>query len=245
MPPDGGLLGAHGLGGLQREAAREDRQPAEQDALRLGQQVVTPVDGGAQRLVPRDGRAAAGGQQREAVVQAGGDLLHRKHLHAGGGQFDRQRDAVQALADLHHVRRVLLGEGKAGVGIGGALSNSRMLSILRSSFERQCIPRPGQRQRRHLPDRLAEQPQPLDAGGQDAQVRAGAQQLFGVLRAGRGSCARNCPGPAAAPWLASGASPSPSCSRRPTRAGAAAGRSPAGSGSRRTARPGSPTARRP
>ena len=98
------------LGGLQGEAAGEDGQAAQQRLLRLGEQVVAPVDGAAQGLLAGQRRPAAAGQQAEAVVQAGGDLLHREGPDPRGGQLDRQRDAVQPGADLPDQRRVPLGQ---------------------------------------------------------------------------------------------------------------------------------------
>ena len=72
----------------------------------FGQQVVAPVDQRAQRLLARQRGAAAAGQQPEAVVQPRGDLLRRKHLDARGRQLDRQRDAVQPVADLRDGGRI-------------------------------------------------------------------------------------------------------------------------------------------
>ena len=66
------------LGGLQRPAAGEDRQPPQQRPLRLGQQVVAPVERRPQRLLARQRGPAAAGQQPEAVVQPPGDLLDRQ-----------------------------------------------------------------------------------------------------------------------------------------------------------------------
>ena len=76
--PSIAVAGADRLGRLERPAPGEDRQPPEQRALRLAEQVVAPVDQRAQRLLARQGRPAAAGQQPEAVVQPGGDLLDRQ-----------------------------------------------------------------------------------------------------------------------------------------------------------------------
>jgi hypothetical protein len=46
------LLVVHRLRRLQREIAGEDGEPAEEPSLVLGEQVDTPVDGRAQRLLP-------------------------------------------------------------------------------------------------------------------------------------------------------------------------------------------------
>ena len=93
------VTGADRLGRLERTPRREDRQPSEDGPLRLGQEVVAPVDRGAQRLMPRDRRPASAGQEAEAVVEACCDLLDRERPDPSRGELDRQRDPVQAAAD--------------------------------------------------------------------------------------------------------------------------------------------------
>src|SRR5262245_11000351 len=72
----GGVV--HRLRGLQRKSTSEHREPPEQRALGRGEQVVTPVYGGAQRVVTRLGRPAASGKQRQTASQAISDLVGRK-----------------------------------------------------------------------------------------------------------------------------------------------------------------------
>ena len=60
---------------VQGEPAGEHAEPAQQPLLCRGQQVVTPVDGRPQRLLPRQGRPAAAGEQREPIRQPVQDLL--------------------------------------------------------------------------------------------------------------------------------------------------------------------------
>ena len=88
--------GAHVLGRLQREAAGEDGQAPEEHALLAGEQVVAPLDRGAQRLLARARGAAAGGEHVEAVAQPRRDLVERERRHARRGQLDGQRHAVEA-----------------------------------------------------------------------------------------------------------------------------------------------------
>ena len=84
-----------------KTASRRSERP-----LRLGQQVVAPVERRPQRLLARQRRPAAAGQQPEAVVQPRGDLLDRQRPHPRRRQLERQRDAVQPPADRGHRRRV-------------------------------------------------------------------------------------------------------------------------------------------
>ena len=94
-----------GLRGLQREAADEDREPAE-EALLLGcQQVVAPGDGIAHRLLPRRQVARASGQQRQPVLKSREQRCGREHLDPRRGQLDGQRQPVQSAADLGNDRR--------------------------------------------------------------------------------------------------------------------------------------------
>ena len=97
---------AHGLRGVHAPAASEYREPPKHGALGLGKQFVAPVDQGAQRLLARQCGAVAMREQAEAVAQALGDRLHRQRTYARSSQLDRQRNAVQAAADVDYRRRV-------------------------------------------------------------------------------------------------------------------------------------------
>ena len=83
------------LGRLQGPAAGEHREPAQQHALRLGQQVMAPVDQRPQGLLTGQRGATAAGEQPETVVEPGGDLLHGQHADPRRRQLDRQRDPVE------------------------------------------------------------------------------------------------------------------------------------------------------
>jgi hypothetical protein len=49
-------------------------------------------------------------------VQAAHDLVKRECSHACRGQFDRQRHAIEAPADLGHRGRVVVGDGELRSG---------------------------------------------------------------------------------------------------------------------------------
>ena len=63
------VVGADRLGGVQAAASDEDRQPCEQAALVLEQQVVAPVHHRPKGLLARKGSASPHGEQPEAVVE--------------------------------------------------------------------------------------------------------------------------------------------------------------------------------
>ena len=71
------------------------------------------------RLLAAHRGARAAGQQPEPVVQAVDDLGQRQCPHPRRGQFDRQRHAVEALADLGHGGGVVVGDGEVGPEPGG------------------------------------------------------------------------------------------------------------------------------
>ena len=109
------------LGHLQRPAG-EDRQAAQQALLPLGQQVMAPVDRRAQRALARRRSPATVGQQPEAVVHAGQDLLNSQHPDPGGRQLDGQRNAVQRPAERGDRRKAGRGQGETGTRRGGAVA---------------------------------------------------------------------------------------------------------------------------
>ena len=62
------LTRTHGLRRAQGPAAREDREPRQQQPFLIAQQAVAPFQRGAQSLLARQQSAAAAGQQPEAVA---------------------------------------------------------------------------------------------------------------------------------------------------------------------------------
>ena len=159
----------HGDGGVEVEPSGEDRQSSECGLLALGEQPVTPVQRGAQRAVPPWGSGdGVAGQDGQAVVESGGDLVHVQRARAGCRELDRQGDAVESEADLgdrpgRRRRRFERLAGGAGPfdeqrhGVGAA---SRVA---------------GQRQRRHLVDDLAGEVLGVATGRQDPHRRTRRQ----------------------------------------------------------------------
>ena len=70
----------------------EHRKPAQQQAFRLGEQIVAPVEGRPQGLMARDGSPARL-QELETVVEMSRDLLDRQRRGARGSEFDCKRNA--------------------------------------------------------------------------------------------------------------------------------------------------------
>jgi hypothetical protein len=68
---------------------------------------VTPGDRGADRLLPRGQIARPTDEQGQRAVEPGQHRGRREDLDAGGGELDRERQAVQPAADLGDRRGVV------------------------------------------------------------------------------------------------------------------------------------------
>ena len=94
-------------------AARRSNSPANTESSakprrwRASSSVQRPLDGGAQRLVPRWDLAAAG-QPVEPLAQRRQQPVRAQRPHPRRGQLDGERQPVETLADGTH-RRVLVG----------------------------------------------------------------------------------------------------------------------------------------
>ena len=85
---DDGADRGHGGGGIEVEAACEHRQTTEHDAFVIEQEIVTPVEGGGQGLLPVRMATPATGEDGERIVQAGGELCDREVGDTHSGQFE-------------------------------------------------------------------------------------------------------------------------------------------------------------
>ena len=84
----------------------EDGEAREERLLVGAEQVVAPVDRRAKRLLARRHVARAAGQQVKALLEPGEQRLRGEQLDPCGGKLDREREAVEADADLGNRRRV-------------------------------------------------------------------------------------------------------------------------------------------
>ena len=101
-------------------------------ALALAQQAVAPLDRGPQRPLALREVDRSLHLQREPLVEGGEDLRRREHDEAGGDELDRQRQPVEAPADLAYGgERVLAehdaaGRGELGEELGGVVDRERV-----------------------------------------------------------------------------------------------------------------------
>ena len=152
---------ADGFGRIQRAASGEDAQAGKQAPLGRRQQVIAPVDGGAQRLLAGRQAAQTGVKKFQVVLQPGKHRLGRENVDACGRQFDRQRQAIQASAQLSHGRSVLISDLKIRLDRLSADTEQRyglrpqQFCGRGSSFRLSAV---GQRQRRHRVPRARRSP---------------------------------------------------------------------------------------
>ena len=69
------IASADRLGGFERPAAGEHRESLKNPLLRIGQQLVAPVNGGAQRLLTRQRCAVPARQESEALIETACQLI--------------------------------------------------------------------------------------------------------------------------------------------------------------------------
>src|SRR5260370_7762890 len=97
---DGRRLGVHSstdrLDGLEGAATDKDGEPPEEPLLIGVEQLIAPLDGPAQRLLPRWCVAYTTRQHRQSPAQPSEQRWWRQQFDAGGGQFNGQRQAIQA-----------------------------------------------------------------------------------------------------------------------------------------------------
>ena len=112
------LTPADPLGGFPRASAHEHRDPGEEALLRFSQQVIGPVNGCPQRLLTFHGAPPCTGEHLEAVIECRRRSARTHHMQPRRGEFDGQRDPIQATTDLHH--RPCVGSGQRERGVDGA-----------------------------------------------------------------------------------------------------------------------------
>ena len=162
------LEAADGLGGVEREAAGEDAELGEQPLRRRVEQVVAPVDRAAQRLLAARDVARAGAEEVEPAREAVEDRGGGEDLAAGGGELDRQRQAVEARADLLDQPLVVLAEREPRVDGAGAALEQRDRGLGGERAERQLV--------------LGREPQRGAARDHDLRARRGGQQAADLAR---------------------------------------------------------------
>src|SRR5262249_24187860 len=106
---------------VERRAAREGREAIEELLLLGAQEVVAPLDGRAQRLLPRREIALAADEQLEQALQPREERSQREHAKPRRRELDRERRAAEAIADPCQRRRVVAVERERCIEVVDAI----------------------------------------------------------------------------------------------------------------------------
>src|SRR5258706_9646506 len=126
---------AYVLSGLERPRGWKHRQPAEQLAFDVRQQLVTPVYGRLERPLSGDGRSRAAGKQAESVLQPRLDLRRRQDDDAGGRQLNGEGNPIEPPADTGDGVRVVRGRLEGRVNGTRALDEKPRGIVLDVRFD--------------------------------------------------------------------------------------------------------------
>jgi hypothetical protein len=86
-------------GRLEACAARENAESAEEPLLVAIEQVVAPLDRASKRPLPLGKVPPLADEKRETAFESRQHVRGFEHLDPGGGELDRERKSVEALAD--------------------------------------------------------------------------------------------------------------------------------------------------
>ena len=125
VPGVDAVTGDHGGGVGPGEAAREHAQAGEDPLLHRGEERVRPFDRGPEGLVTLDRAAATAGEQPEPLVEQGDDLVGVHAHDPRRRELDRERDAVEAPADLRDRPGIARVHGEARPRRRGAVDEQK------------------------------------------------------------------------------------------------------------------------
>ena len=165
------------LGLFETAAPCKHREAAEEQLVRLVQQVIAPRDRTLQRLLSPRQVTAPRPKDADAAFQTRKQGLRAEQLHAGCGQLDGEGKAVDALADPGDSRGILVGHLEVVPGRHRPLDEELHGLELRQGREGwQCAQvRQAERLDRHL--LLPVDVEGGSAAGHHLEVRARLQQL--------------------------------------------------------------------
>ena len=141
--------------------------------------MIAPVDGGPDRLLPRDGAAAAAGEEPETVLEARHDVMRGEGRHTRRRKLDRKGHALETPADRQHRGGVGRVHHKPRPDRAGPIDEkpSRIGRVGGGNVH--AIGRHAQR--RHLVDVLGLDIEAFPAGGDDGELRAADEQVSHYL----------------------------------------------------------------
>ena len=174
-------VGHDGFDLREIEAACEHAQPPQHHALRFAEKIVRPVDRVAQCLLAGRCGAAPGRQQPKPLIEMGEDVGDGARTHPRRGQFDRERDAVEATTQLRQCRDVVVADGEAVARVSRPIDEQ--VHGVGSKHALGCI-FARHRQRRDRHDPFAGHREPFAARGQDPRIARARHQPQRQMRRG-------------------------------------------------------------
>src|SRR5262245_38237766 len=130
------------LGRIESPAAGEDAQACHEVLFMRLEEVVAPLDRGAQRALPLWEIPRSAGEQRQRLLEPLEEHIRGEQLDPRGGQLDRERETVETAADLADgaVGGKVGPDGpgalvEKGHGVGGGQRRDRVL-LLDGEMER-------------------------------------------------------------------------------------------------------------
>ncbi len=110
---------------IEGNATDEDRHPPEQCLLVQSEEVVAPGHRVAHGPQPVGHAAALTTQHLQTIAEPGQQRIRREDVHAGGGQFDGKRKAVELAANLRNRARHPVIHRQPGVDRASPLHEER------------------------------------------------------------------------------------------------------------------------
>jgi hypothetical protein len=145
---------------------------------------VTPVDRRSKRLLPRQRGAPSSGQECEPVGQPIEDLFGREDSGPNGGQLDRERQTVEAAAQLDDGCLVRAGQLEGSRCGGSALGEQCHGLVLPKLGEWLIAVGRRKPERRHRDDMLPGHLEWLSGRGQHSHVGCRAKDVGHQARRG-------------------------------------------------------------
>ena len=177
---------------LEGASADEDGQAPKEPLLRRGEQIVTPGDGVAHRLLAGRKISPAAGQNDQAALQTRQQRGRRKHFDPGRGELDGERQSIETTTDRRDRGGILSREGKRFLHRLRARDEELDRGGFRHRFVGDLFGRVREPERRHhvlvFPGEAKSSPardEDPDVGGSAEQIgheRGGVEDVFEIVQ---------------------------------------------------------------
>jgi hypothetical protein len=101
---------------LEGESSGEDAESAEECLLLGSEQAEAPVDRAPHRVLPVRHVPRTRGEEVEALIETSKKCAGRHHANARRRKFERQRQAIEAPADLRDRAGIVIAESERRIG---------------------------------------------------------------------------------------------------------------------------------